>query len=53
MIISPQFLNSYAKNNHITEYNQESILLENRSYFLNQDTQTKIENMIYFCLIAI
>lgn len=33
MIISPQFLNSYAKSNNITEYNQESILLENRNWF--------------------
>lgn len=33
MIISPKFLNSYAKSNNITEYNQESILLENRNWF--------------------
>ena len=34
MIISPNFLNSVAKENNITEYSQESILLENRNYFL-------------------
>ncbi len=33
MIISPSFLNSIAKENNITEYSQESILLENRNYY--------------------
>ena len=33
MIISPSFLNSIAKENNITEYSQESSLLENRNYF--------------------
>lgn len=34
MIISPKFLNSIAESNDITEYSQESILLENRICFL-------------------
>lgn len=33
MIISPSFLNSIAKENNITKYSQESILLENRNFF--------------------
>ena len=33
MIISPSFLNSIVRESNITEYSEESILLENRNYF--------------------
>lgn len=33
MIISPKFLNSFAKNNNISEFTQEAILLENKNYY--------------------
>ncbi len=53
MIISPSFLNSIAKENNITEYSQESILLENRNYFLSQEIFLALEAMMYFYLIVI
>lgn len=37
MIISQNFLNSIAKENNITEYSEESILLENRNYFFKSE----------------
>lgn len=37
MIISPKFLNLIAESNNITEYSQESILLENRKLFLESE----------------
>lgn len=48
MIISTSFLNSIAKSNNITEYSQESILLENRNYFFESGYSSNTRNYDVF-----
>jgi len=48
MIISTSFLNSIAESNNITEYSQESILLENRNYFFESGDSSYARNYDVF-----
>ena len=48
MIISPKFLNSIVKSNNITEYSQETILLENNNYFFESGNTSQARSFDIF-----
>ena len=53
MIISPNFLDSIVQENNITEYSQESIVLENQNYFFESGDFPDDRSYDIFCRIDI